>query len=59
VEGCYRPDAGQPGRALLAVPADLDLDEVLVFLESQKLPLSLTLVHPTPDETEPEGDDAA
>lgn len=57
VEGCYRPDAGQPGRALLAVPADLDLDEVLAFLEGQNLPLSLTLVHPCPDE--PEGDDAA
>ncbi len=53
VEGCFGPRPGNPGRAYLAVPAELGVGDVLVLLKRRALPLSLTLVHPT------EGEDAA
>lgn len=46
VESCFGPWAGEPGRIYLAVPADLEVDEVLAFLAGQGLPLTLRLVHP-------------
>ncbi len=50
VEGCFAPGRGRPGRAYLAVPATLDVDDVLTFLERQDLPMSMTLVHPVEGE---------
>ncbi len=50
VEGCFAPGPGRPGRAYLAVPASLDVDDVLTFLERQDLPMSMTLVHPLEEE---------
>jgi hypothetical protein len=46
VEGCFAPWDAEPGRAYLSVPGELEVDEVLAFLDGQDLPLSLTLVHP-------------
>jgi hypothetical protein len=46
VESCFGPWDGEPGRAYLAVPGELEVDEVLAYLAGQDLPLVLTLVHP-------------
>jgi hypothetical protein len=48
VETCYGPWDGEPGRVYLAVPGELQLDEVLAFLAGEEVPLVLRLVHPRP-----------
>ena len=48
-EGSRRPDTDVPGRAYLAVPRNLRVDDVLTRLRSAGLPMDLTLVHPLPD----------
>jgi hypothetical protein len=52
VESCFGPFEGEPGRAYLAVPGDLEVEEVLAFLAGQGLPLRLTLVHPRERESD-------
>lgn len=52
VEGCYGPKSDLPGRAYLAVPNHLGVDAVLAYLEGQRLPMTLSLVHPVDDEGE-------
>jgi hypothetical protein len=54
-EGCYAPNESRPGRAYLAVPGEMEVDEVLAYLVGRRLPLSLTLVHPLEDEGEDAG----
>ena len=48
VEGCFGPKDGKPGRACLAVPYELQPEDVLKYLRERNLPMSLTLVHPMP-----------
>ncbi len=55
VEGCFGPTGGEPGLACLAVPDRLDVDQVLAHLERQRLPVTLSLVHPV-EATEEEED---
>ena len=50
VEGSLGPEASRPGRAYLAVPYEMTVEAVLVYLRAQSLPMSLTLVHPAEDE---------
>lgn len=50
VEGCYGPKPGKPGRAYIAVPREMSVDDVMTFLSGQSLPMSLTLIHPRDDE---------
>ncbi len=52
VEGCFGPKRGRPGRAYLAIPANLGVEQVLTFLKNHKLPMSLRLVHPRDGEDE-------
>lgn len=46
VERGFAPENGEPGRAYLAVPPHLEVGDVLHFLDVQRLPVTLTLVHP-------------
>jgi hypothetical protein len=46
VEGMRGPEDGRPGRAYLAVPYDIAPILVMAYLDEQKLPMRLTLVHP-------------
>ena len=57
VEGCYSPNERRPGRAYLAVPAELGVDDVLRMLSAWKLPMTFTLIHPTEDEPAEQGSD--
>lgn len=56
VEGCFPPRNERPGRAYLAPPKSLDVDDVLEKLEAASLPLSLALVHPRDDEDDDDDD---
>lgn len=49
VEGCYSPRNERPGRAYLAVPSTMDVDDVFAMLHDANVPLALTLVHPVDD----------
>jgi hypothetical protein len=46
VEGLVAPRDGHPGKAILAVPGSMDVDDVMAYLEARELPLSLTVVEP-------------
>jgi hypothetical protein len=46
LEGCYAPRPGKPGRAYLAAPSEMGVDDVLGRLKAAALPVKLTLVHP-------------
>lgn len=48
-EGVWGPNPTRPGRAYLAVPPNLRVDDVLTRLRSAGLPIDFTLVHPLPD----------
>jgi hypothetical protein len=50
VEGCFAPSATRPGRAYLAIPASMNVEQALALLQSARLPMSLTLVHPLEDD---------
>jgi len=44
VEGCYGPRDSEPGRAYLAVPDDLEAEDVMKTLAAADC--EVTLVHP-------------
>jgi hypothetical protein len=48
VETCFGPWDGEPGRVYLALPGELDVEEVLAFLAGEGVPLTLGVVHPRP-----------
>ncbi len=50
VEGCFAPRNERPGRAYLAVPDTMGVEEVLTMLRAANIPLELKLVHPVEDE---------
>jgi hypothetical protein len=47
-EGAWAPRDQEPGRAYLAVQKELTADQVMSLLESAKLPVALTQIHPEP-----------
>lgn len=50
VEGAYVREEERRGRAYLAVPGHLDVEQVLQILADAQHPLDLTLVHPAEEE---------
>lgn len=56
-EGCFSPRGAKPGRVYLAVPASLSVDAVVDHLNEARLPLRLTLIHPTDEQAEDDSGD--
>ena len=50
-EGCFGPRDGEPGRMYLAVPEDLEPDDVMDGLD-ELASVDLTLIHPSDEEEE-------